>query len=69
MHLQQKNTGVKYFEIDVPIWLKIPPFMPIIEFVGVFTKPFALMIRLFANFLAGHSIAISLVCLIFITAS
>lgn len=54
---------------DVPMWLKIPPFMPIIEFVGVFTKPFALMIRLFANILAGHAIAISLICLIFMTVS
>lgn len=64
-----KEYWREIFWPDVPIWLKIPPFMPIIEFVGVFTKPFALMIRLFANILAGHSIAISLVCLIFITAS
>lgn len=55
---------------DVPTWLKVPvPFMPVIEFVGVFTKPFALMIRLFANILAGHAISISLICLIFMTVS
>lgn len=53
---------------DVPTWLKVPvPIMPAIEFVGVFTKPFALMIRLFANILAGHSIVLGLVCLIFVT--
>jgi F-type H+-transporting ATPase subunit a len=64
-----KEYWREIFWPDVPIWLKVPPFMPIIEFVGVFTKPFALMIRLFANILAGHSIAISIVCLVFITAS
>ena len=53
---------------DVPTWLKFPvPMMPLIEFFGVFTKPFALMVRLFANILAGHAIVLSLVCVIFIT--
>lgn len=55
---------------DVPTWLKLPiPIMPAIEIVGVFTKPFALMIRLFANILAGHSIVLGLTCLIFVTVS
>ncbi|MDR2084099.1 MAG: F0F1 ATP synthase subunit A [Bacteroidales bacterium] len=55
---------------DVPIWLKAPaPIMPLIEIFGMFTKPFALMIRLFANILAGHAIIIGLCCLVFITAS
>ncbi len=41
---------------DVPWWLKAPfPMMPIIEIFGIFTKPFALMIRLFANMMAGHA--------------
>lgn len=54
----------------VPTWLKLPiPIMPAIEFVGVLTKPFALMIRLFANILAGHSIILGLMSLIFVTAS
>lgn len=54
---------------DVPTWLKFPvPLMPVIELFGVFTKPFALMVRLFANILAGHSIILSLVCIIFVTA-
>jgi len=53
---------------DVPTWLKVPiPIMPAIELVGVFTKPFALMIRLFANILAGHSIVLGLVCMVFLT--
>ena len=39
--------------------------MPI-ELVGIFTKPFALMIRLFANMSAGHIIVISLVGLVFV---
>lgn len=37
-----------------------------VEILGVFTKPFALMIRLFANMMAGHIIIICLVSLIFI---
>ena len=53
---------------DVPIWLKVPvPIIPVLELVGIFTKPFALMIRLFANILAGHSIVLGLTCLIFVT--
>ena len=52
---------------DVPIWLKAFPLMPAIEFIGLFTKPFALMIRLFANMMAGHAIMLSLICLIFLT--
>lgn len=65
-------TGTKEYwkEIfwgDVPWWLKVPvPLMPFIEFFGIFTKPIALMIRLFANMLAGHVIAISLTCIIFV---
>ncbi|MCD8261049.1 MAG: F0F1 ATP synthase subunit A [Bacteroides sp.] len=55
---------------DVPIWLKVPiPLMPVIEIFGIFTKPFALMIRLFANIMAGHSAVIGLTCIIFITVS
>jgi len=51
----------------VPWWLKFPvPLMPIVEIVGVFTKPFVLMVRLFANITAGHIITLSFVSLIFI---
>ena len=54
---------------DVPVWLKAFPLMPLIEFVGIFTKPFALMIRLFANLMAGHAVILSLTCVIFATVS
>lgn len=51
----------------VPWWLKIPiPIMPIVEFVGVITKPLVLMIRLFANITGGHIIILGFVSLIFI---
>lgn len=52
---------------DVPLWLKFPiPLMPLIEIFGVFTKPVALMIRLFANMMAGHLITLVLISLIFV---
>ena len=51
----------------VPWWLKIPiPLMPIVEIMGVFTKPFVLMVRLFANITAGHIIILGFISLIFI---
>ncbi len=53
---------------DVPWWLNVPiPMMPFVEIFGVFTKPFALMIRLFANMLSGHMAMVVLTCLIFIS--
>ena len=48
----------------VPLLLK--PLIVPIEIVGLFTKPFSLMVRLFANITAGHIIILSLVSLIFI---
>ncbi|MEG1737191.1 MAG: F0F1 ATP synthase subunit A [Odoribacter sp.] len=54
------------FWSDVPTWLKCPiPMMPVIELFGIFTKPIALMIRLFANMLGGHLITLVLISLIF----
>ena len=52
----------------VPVFLKAypVPLMPVIEFFGVFTKPFALMVRLFANMMAGHAIILSFTCVIFL---
>lgn len=51
----------------VPLLLKAPiPLMPVIELFGVFTKPFALMIRLFANMMAGHAVILSFTCVIFL---
>ena len=51
---------------DVPIFLKAIPLMPAIELFGVFTKPFALMIRLFANMMAGHAMILSFTLVIFL---
>lgn len=52
---------------DVPWWLKYPlPLMPIVELSGLITKPFVLMVRLFANMMAGHMIVTVFVSLIFI---
>ena len=52
----------------VPLFLKAypVPLMPVIEFFGVFTKPFALMVRLFAHMMAGHAIILSFTCVIFL---
>jgi F-type H+-transporting ATPase subunit a len=62
-----KEYWKEVFWPDVPSWLKVPvPIMPFIEFFGIFTKPFALMIRLFANMMAGHAIALSFASIIFI---
>jgi F-type H+-transporting ATPase subunit a len=44
----------------------IKPILVLVEVLSVFTKPFALIIRLFANMLAGHIIIICLISLIFI---
>lgn len=55
---------------DVPTWMKCPvPLMPAIELFGIFTKPFALTIRLMANIMAGHSVILALIGIIFITHS
>ncbi len=64
-----KHYWKDIFWPDVPIALKAFPLIPLIEFVGIFTKPFALMIRLFANMMAGHAIALSLTSIIFVVAS
>ena len=44
----------------------VKPLLAIVEIIGIFTKPFSLMIRLFANITAGHIIVLSLVSLVFI---
>ena len=48
--------------VPLPLRIIILP----IEVVGIFTKPFSLMIRLFANITAGHIIILSFIGLIFI---
>ena len=53
-----------YATPGVPLWL-LPIMIPV-EVIGMLAKPFALMVRLFANITAGHIIILSLVSLIFI---
>lgn len=54
-------------------WPSVPhgvkPILIPVEILGIFTKPFALMIRLFANMVAGHIIILCLISLIFIFGS
>jgi F-type H+-transporting ATPase subunit a len=64
------------FSTNRHFWLHIvwPPGVPFlvkfilipVEILGLFTKPFALIIRLFANMISGHIIILSFICLIFI---
>ena len=59
-----KNYWSHIFSPPVPKALY--PIMWPVEIIGMFTKPFALMIRLFANITAGHIIILSLFSLIYI---
>jgi F-type H+-transporting ATPase subunit a len=62
-----KHYWKDIFNPEVPWWLKYPvPLMPVIEFLQVFIRPSVLMIRLFANILAGHITPIVFISLIFI---
>ncbi|MBP5421179.1 MAG: F0F1 ATP synthase subunit A [Paludibacteraceae bacterium] len=62
-----KGYWKEIFNPDVPIGLKCPlPIMQFIEFLGIFTKPIALCIRLFANMFAGHVMVLVLIGLIFV---
>lgn len=63
-----KEYWKEIFWPEVPLFLKAypVPVMPVIELFGVFTKPFALMIRLFANMMAGHAVILSFTCVIFL---
>jgi F-type H+-transporting ATPase subunit a len=62
-----KNGFLGYFKGLIPqgVPLFVLPVMVIVEFIGLFTKPFALCIRLFANMTAGHIVILSLISLIF----
>ncbi len=51
--------------VPLPLRLVILP----VEIIGVFTKPFSLMIRLFVAITAGHIVLLSLICLTFIFSS
>jgi F-type H+-transporting ATPase subunit a len=59
-----KHFWAHTFNPPVPMGVK--PIMIPVEILGIFTKPFALIIRLFANMISGHIIILSFICLIFI---
>ncbi|HEX3935674.1 MAG TPA: F0F1 ATP synthase subunit A [Puia sp.] len=52
--------------VNPPVPLGVKPIMIPVEILGIFTKPFALIIRLFANMISGHVIILSFIILIFI---
>lgn len=66
----RQNGVLGYFKgllpHGLPFWLV--PLMLVVELIGQLVKPFALMIRLFANMLAGHLVIASLIGLIFLFA-
>lgn len=64
----KKNGVFGYFKGLVPhgVPVFVLPIMIVVEFIGLFTKPFALLMRLFANITAGSIIVLSLIGLIFI---
>jgi F-type H+-transporting ATPase subunit a len=51
--------------VPLPLRIVILP----VEIIGIFTKPFSLMIRLFVAITAGHIVLLSLICLAFIFGS
>jgi F-type H+-transporting ATPase subunit a len=59
-----KHYWAHIFNPPVPGGVK--PIMIPVEVLGIFTKPIALIVRLFANMIAGHIIIICLISLIFI---
>ena len=58
--------AIKYFINLVPKGIPafVVPIMIPVEIIGLFTKPFALCIRLFANMVAGHAVILALLGLI-----
>lgn len=62
------STGKHYWGhiVNPPVPAPIKVIMWPVEIMGIFTKPFALIIRLFANMISGHIIILSFICLIFI---
>ena len=63
----RQNGFFGYFKGLVPhgIPVVLLPLMVLVEILGLFTKPFALAIRLFANMIAGHIVILALIGLIF----
>lgn len=59
-----KDYWLHIFAPPIPKWLY--PIMIPVEVISLFARPFALMIRLFANITAGHFVLLALVSLIFL---
>jgi F-type H+-transporting ATPase subunit a len=61
-----KHGVVHHFVGMVPSGLPLAmiPLMIVIEIIGMFARPFSLMVRLFANMLAGHMVITTLLLLI-----
>jgi len=66
MIVQGPVNYLKHLVPEVPWWLW--PLMFLVELIGVIAKPFALMVRLFANISGGHMVVLSFVGLIFLAA-
>jgi F-type H+-transporting ATPase subunit a len=64
MFSTNKHYWAHIFNPPVPGGVK--PILVPVEILGIFTKPFALIIRLFANMISGHVIILAFICLIFI---
>jgi F-type H+-transporting ATPase subunit a len=66
-----KNGFVHHFKALLPSGLPgfVVPIMIPVELVGMFAKPFALCIRLFANMVAGHAVILAFLGLIFMAKS
>ncbi|MEC7582971.1 MAG: F0F1 ATP synthase subunit A [Planctomycetota bacterium] len=64
----RKNGVLGFIKGLMPAGLPVAlmPMMLLIELVGLIIKPFALMVRLFANMLAGHLVIASMIGLIFV---
>ena len=71
VHLKSTSSVHSHLEtLEKNGYIKRDPTKPrAIEIFGIFTKPFSLMIRLFANMMAGHAAILSLISIIFITAN
>lgn len=67
MFATNKHFWGHIFNPPVPFGVKF--ILAPVELIGVFTKPVSLMIRLFANILAGHIIILSIISLVFIFGS
>jgi F-type H+-transporting ATPase subunit a len=66
-----RSMGLKGFlahltgGVGTSLWWLWPVMVPV-EILGLFTKPFALTVRLFANMIAGHFVILALLGLIFV---